>query len=404
MKRVAWVVVITLWVFILASSLFTRVEADDYCYADVVQELGVLRSIPAWYESWSGRFPQIIVHGVFAAAEPFGARLGVPILLALFIAAWWYALASWYKRWDALFLCLTFGAALVMSRPNDEPIFWLAGLTSYWLPLVCAGLLVGTLHRRRTVLSALIAFFAVAFSETGGFLILFGLGLAFLFWKGERKRVMFVLACALTGYVIMAIAPGNAVRRASFIPVQLTPVYILRVAIAGFATNVILSFLYAALPGLFISGVGAIMPPPFPVRRLPLLVLILVLASSLVLALLAVLANGWGLGERAIYLLTPLWLAQWYLLGAIIGDRFRLWGWLAVAVGVVLIVFAGRHVIERVAYAQRWDARHAAILAGDRVPRDIGSWDTLTDTDWGLACAESWYGREIQFMDGENVP
>ena len=404
LKKAAWITVIVLWALILASSLFARVEADDYCFASLLQVTDPVGSLPVWYASWAGRFSQQLLHGAFAAAEPFGTRLGVPLLLGAGVLAWWYAFALWYSRRDALLLSLSLGAALVLCRPNDEPIFWLAGITSYWTPFVCIGLLIGTLRRRRTLLSALIAFFAVAFSETGGALILLGLGLAFLFWKGERKRILLVLACALAGYLIMAVAPGNAVRKSAFVPVELTPYYVLRVAVAGFATNVILSFIYAALPGLFFSGMGAILKPPFSVQRLPLIFLGLVLGAAFVLAVLAVIANGWGLGERAIYLLTPLWLAQWFMLGALIGKRFPGWGWVAVVAGVVLMIMAGRHVVERAAYAQRWDARHAAILAGYRVPGDIGSWDTLTDTDWGLACAEAWYDRDIRFVDGGNVP
>ncbi|MBL8146604.1 MAG: hypothetical protein JNL34_09495 [Anaerolineae bacterium] len=404
LKKAAWIIVVMLWGLILASSLFTRIEADDYCFAATVKDAGILGAIPRMYHGWSGLYTDHLVSGLFAAVEPYATRVGVPLMLGAFVFTWWYALAYWYKRSDALLLTLAFGAALAMSRPNDEPIYWISGITSYWFPFAGVGLLIGALLRKKTALAAVTAFLTVALTDIGGGLIVTGLGLAFLFWEGERRRVLMVLVAGLTGYLIVFVAPGNAVRRAAFVPVELTPYYIVRVALAGFATNAALSFLFSVVPGIFFSGIGALLPPHFHVRRLPLLFLGLVLGASLATAVVAVIANGWGLGERAIYLLTPLWLAQWFVLGALIGKRFPSWGWMAVVAGVVLIVVAGRHVVERAAYAQRWDERHAAILAGYRVRGDIGSWDTLTDTDWALACAEAWYDREIRFVDGGNVP
>ena len=403
MKRIAWVIVIILWALILASSLFARIESDDYCYADGVAQAGIVGNVTGLYMNWSGRYTTHFVISVFSATEPYGTRFGVPIALCAFVFAWWYAFTHWYQRRDALLLALTFGAALVMARPNDEPIYWLAGMASYWVSFVGVGVILGALIRRRTALAALFAFLTVALSETGGALIILGLGLAFLFWKGGRRRLAIVLASAGLGFLIMYIAPGNAVRKAAFIPIELDVPLAIRIVLGGFATNALLSFIWSIIPGLFLSGVGAILKAPFPVKRLPLLFLGLALGAAFTIALLALFTTGWGVGERVMYLIVPLWLAQWYFLGVLISGRVPAWRW-ATLLGVVLIIVAVRHVADRAVYASRWDARHEQILAGEAVEPKIGYWDTLLDPDWVLDCAEAWYGREIRFVEQPSVP
>lgn len=402
MKRAIWALMIALWVCLLASSLFTRVEADDYCFAVTVREHGVVEALPASYLSWAGRFSQQLIHGVFASVEPYGSRLGVPLMLTAFVLAWWYAFACWYSRRDALLLALAFGAVLAISRPNDEPIYWLSGVTSYWLPVAGAGLLVGALVRRRTVLAALTAFLTVAFTEVGGVFILTGLALGLVFWKGERRRLAVVFLSAAVGYLIIIVSPGNALRKARFISLDMNLELAVRILLGGFATNVALSFIWSIIPGITISGIGAAIKPPFKVKALPLAFLGLALGGAAAIAAIAFVSTGWGMGERVIYLLVPLWLAHWFFLGALIGQHVPHWRW-ATFVSLILLVFAVWHVGERAAYAADWDARDAQILAGEPVRRNIGRWDSLPQ-DWALSCAEDWYGHEIQFIDESAVP
>jgi hypothetical protein len=396
MKRALWIIVIVLWALNFASSLFARVETDDYCYAAGVNEFGVFQNTIDLYENWSGRYSTHLAISTFSTVEPYGTRFGVPVMLAAFVFAWWYAFSHWYSRRDALLLALAFGAALVTARPNDEPIYWLSGATSYWLPIVGAGALIGALVRRLTLTAALIAFFTVAFSETGGALLIFALGLAVLFWKGERQRLTVVLMSAALGFILMTIAPGNAVRKAAFVPLEIDFTLAVRIVLGGFATNVILSFLWALAPGLFLSGAGAMLKAPFPAKRLPMMFLGLALAAAFIFALMALITTGWGVGERVIYLIVPLWLAQWYFAGVVIGERLPAWRW-TTALGALMIVVSARHVMERAVYAGLWDARHSQILAGEAVQPSIGYWDSLTNPEWVVDCAEAWYGEEIRF-------
>jgi hypothetical protein len=403
MKRFLWLIVIALWVALLASSLFIRIESDDYCFASVIETEGITGSLSHWYQQWAGRYSQQLTHAVFASLEPYGARIGVPILMGAFVLAWWYALSYWYKRWDALLLALAFGAALVMSRPNDEPIYWLSGVTSYWTPFMGIGVLLGALLRRRTVLAVLTALLAVAFTEAGGMLMLAGIGLSFLFWRGERRRIALVFTAAALGFLVMFVAPGNAVRMAALEPAELNLPHLVHVVLGGFATNAVLSALWTVVPGLFLSGVGAEMGSPFAARRLPLAFLGLALAGAALIAVIAAFTISWGVDARVMYLLAPLWLAQWFFIGVLIGQRTRLWRWMTL-VGALLLIPAGQHVAARIAYAQKWDARHALILAGEPVSKDIGPWDTYTAYEWVVDCAEAWYGGEIRFVDSLTLP
>lgn len=399
MKRLLWIIVIALWIALLASALFTRVEADDYCYAATVQDQGLLGSVPYWYNAWSGSYSEHFTSSLFALVEPYGARIGIPLMLAGFVLTWWYAFTHWYRKWDALLLALAFGAALALSRPNDEPIYWISGLVNYWVPLAGVGLLIGLLARQKMVLASLIAFFVVAFSEVTAALILAGLGLAFLFWKGERRRLLLVGLIAALGLLITYIAPGTDVRKSALDLPQFDLSLAVEPFLRAFATGIFFPLVWTIGPGLFLSGVGAVLPPPFSVRRLPLFFLLLALGSSVLLSVLGVIMLGGGVEPRAVFPLNVFWLAQFFFLGAVIGPRIRQWRWLVVA-GAVLLIPAMQHVIARAGYARQWDARHAQILAGEVVTVQVEKWDTLyMEGSWIEGCAETWYGHEIRFAD-----
>ena len=404
MKRAVWVIVVMLWVLILASSLGARVEADDYCYAGVVSSVGVIGSVHHWHMTWYGLYTDQLLSSAIAAIEPYGARVGVPFMLVTVVLSFWYAFSVWYRRTDALLVALAFGAALVFSRPNDEPVYWVSAATSYWLIFAGPAFLFGALARRRTFLAVLVAFVFVALTEAGGILIIAGLTFVLLLWKGHRRAVAFVWLAACLVFLVVFLAPGNAVRRAAVGPIESGSEQVVATILVNFIINLALTVMLSFIPGLFLSGIAAVAPTTAPIRRLPAWLLLVALAASFILSVVATMVLGDGLPPRAIYILTPLWLAQWLALGALIGQRFRYWGLVAPVVGLILIVTAVPHLLQRLDYGRRWDARHAAILAGYRVPGDIGDWDTLTDTSWGVACAEGWYGRPIRFVDGGNVP
>lgn len=208
-------------------------HADDFCYGVQVLKDGVLGNVFHEYTRWGGRFSSTLLIGFFAA-QPLWMSAYLYVV-ALFILALMALSSSYFLSrlgFQSKALTLLFFIALVAGVYWWEVILWLTGGITYGIGLA---LLLYALTREITWYTqlraptawqafalGLLSIVLAGFNETVmvahvGFLACCLLGCAY----HRRSRALLlgfgiVLACALLGALVVALAPGNAVRAGSF--------------------------------------------------------------------------------------------------------------------------------------------------------------------------------------------
>jgi hypothetical protein len=223
------------------TGVFSRYLADDYCFSSQISQYHFWGAQWHSYVSWSNRFsttffislqdqlgvigmaitPGILISGLLGSAYLFVDRLNKrigwrisKIVLFCLVGIWTY-------------FC-------IYTAPSQfQSFYWQSGSVTYTLPLVFPGFLGSLLLNYfekdlkgyKVLLIGLLFVIAGGFSETTvamqiGMLVL---GILLVFWKkkeiADNKKILIYLASALIGslaaFVILFVAPGNAVRSAN---------------------------------------------------------------------------------------------------------------------------------------------------------------------------------------------
>ena len=221
--------------------LFVRYMGDDWCFAAVINRVGLLEAQRRWYVGWSGRFSFTLASGI---AHLCGPR--VAPLLPAFMLALWLAAASWaaYQialaaRWPRPLLASLLAAELVVFATLDtahnivQSFYWQTGALTYVAPLILLTFYVGVVVygvRRRPggraaplwAASFVLTFIAGGFAETYACLQAGGLLLAALACNRGRSAsagratlapVTAGLAGSCLALLVVALSPGNDVRQ-----------------------------------------------------------------------------------------------------------------------------------------------------------------------------------------------
>lgn len=247
------VLVTALFIPLLAFAFlghFIRYMGDDWCTAAVINKVGLLKAQWSWYVGWTGRFSFTLVSGIAHLPGPQVAPLVPALMLTLWLAATsWasYQIALW-ARWPSPLLASLAAAELIVFATLNtahnivQSFYWQTGALTYVAPLILLTLYVGVIvygARRRfegrsaapaSALGFVLTLIAGGFSEayvvlqTGGLLLA-----AAACYAGAREggaRASFTraalppfvagLAGSLLSLLVVALAPGNDVRRSFF--------------------------------------------------------------------------------------------------------------------------------------------------------------------------------------------
>ncbi len=232
--------------------LFSRYWYDDFNTAAVLRDQGFLGSQRYWYVSWSGRFS---FHFAVNLAESAGPWV-VPLLPLAALSAW-VAVTAWaaYQAASLLGLPRRASAALLSAlllvyataeSTTDvvQSLYWQTGMLTYLSPLILftanAGLVLSAAGKEsaskesagkesgraapwRVCLCALLALAAGGFSEVsavlqaGGMSLLLAASLThrggLCCGRGARALIWAGSVGALAALLLVALAPGNGVRR-----------------------------------------------------------------------------------------------------------------------------------------------------------------------------------------------
>ncbi|OJX44760.1 MAG: hypothetical protein BGO78_07055 [Chloroflexi bacterium 44-23] len=220
-------------------SSYTRLYADDYCIGADAQVMDLSSFFQKWYSSWTGRFSYISLAGVLALGGTWLAGFLPGASLILWLLALTWALLPLVSRClgaKSPLASLTLGALLILilfaSTPNlFQSFFWRDGLINYTFPLIGFTFVGGFLLRSWLdpqflrwwllpvfFLSLISGGFSEVFSvmqvSTYGLLILVVL---LVYSQNHKQMILSTLFAALAGgliaLILVALAPGNAVRQ-----------------------------------------------------------------------------------------------------------------------------------------------------------------------------------------------
>ncbi len=437
---------------------YTRFMADDYCSAYYATRFGLLRSIWYWYITWSGRYTAFAFDWLILIKTlgPYGAHLVPPIAIATWLVA---TIAAVYTSLKiivpgsasvgaAVAIGASFVLAVIVLSPDiAQSYFWLNGMRSYSLPLVIFSLyallfqrFVPRLKSDKAVLWTCILAFGLTFAN-GGFSETFAalqlmmlILIAGLRWfaNGRKMDTTFKLLAAaslgaIVAMIIIALAPGNAIRKATF---PSSPGFIKWMEIS---VGAYLSFLQDILlsPQKITAFIGAILVSAWagtgyknqitlrwwtiPAQTL----------GGLALSFICIPPAVYGYSEPppartlsiAAFALVAFWMYAGFLTGSRLAGRVRssvqleigllVSASLMIAIASILtLAYVNQNQNAYISFAQKWDEADTQILQARAehlqsvtIPK-MDNWAALDRPSdnpkfWATACYTEFYGIQV---------
>jgi hypothetical protein len=255
-KISTWASAVTLTDWLLASSFvlsliayaylgfYSRYMADDFSALKPVRTHGFVAAQILWYRGWTGRFSFTFLYGLMALLGPATPRF-IPALLLIL----WFSGAAWaiYQIQclagrvstvrAALFAGLLIWATLETAPNVSQSLYWQNSALTHTTPFILLSLYIGLISRGmrerhkgfsykfNLVCAGTVTFLAGGLSDTyvvmqSFALILFLLALEIFAAADLKSRLRPFLITGLIGALlslaIVALAPGNSIRRAYF--------------------------------------------------------------------------------------------------------------------------------------------------------------------------------------------
>jgi hypothetical protein len=258
----------------VATVPFTRFIADDFGISVLYRRQGFWGAQWTMYETLFGRFSA-------TAAAVMAAVLGEPLALLFPLLAIVTLVTSAIAllgivtrettgaRLAGIAAALALAAAIVDAAPDRfQSFYWLAGLFSYGTAAAAILALIALVARASTrdskwlvATAAVLTFIAGGFCEPAAVSLVAASIVVAVMSRGPLRRIAAVCAvAALAALVVVALAPGNAVRVGLLHPMPL-PEAIVTTAKATLPT--LLAMTRRALPWLLIMAAAVfVMPRP----------------------------------------------------------------------------------------------------------------------------------------------
>ena len=215
---------------------FSRLQADDYCYIAVGQELNIWDYIVHRLDIWAGSYANEFFKGALAPLDILAVRATPALIVVLWLVGLFWLIdeglarlkISHSRRVFALAISALGVAGAVNSAPLPPSFYWYSASTRYILPLalltIYLALAVWLAKRIRLSAWGLVAGGALCFITAGASEMFLVFQLAFLMccllvslaWRCRAYARVFGVGwlATLVGLMIQLNAPGVAVRAA----------------------------------------------------------------------------------------------------------------------------------------------------------------------------------------------
>jgi hypothetical protein len=333
--------------------VYIRWFSDDFAVPASIADHGFWAGQAEWYRIWSGRITFTFIDATLSTIGPWTSMLILPLIVVALVIALYLGLRQW-----PLVLAIAF-AILLGTSDVPQSILWETGLLSYAAPLAAFAWWIGNAARRKEWrwFDAVVPFVAGACSETQVLAQIVICAIAFAAWK--RKPMLAGVSGSLISLAVIALSPGNAIRRSHFPP---TPP-IVHVIAATFvdATSFFADALMRSGLMLLLVFLAALLWAPRISRHVVIVAMLCTIACVIVTLSTGEIALAVALPERSRLILFALIVATVAALGAALPRPERWRSALAIAVAIVAImplisaVQLAREIPEAREFAQRWD-------------------------------------------------
>jgi len=342
---------------------YVRWFSDDFAVPASVADFGFWRGQAEWYRVWSGRFTFTFVDAALAAIGPWTATIVVLLTTVAMLAA----LHAGLRHWP---LALAMTCAILLGTSDvPQSILWVTGLLSYAAPLAAFAWWIGNASRRNEWrwFDAVVPFIAGGCSETEVLSQIVICTIAFSAWR--RKPMLAGLVGSLISLCVIALSPGNAIRKSHFAP---TPpmLHVISATAVDTASFFVDAMARSGLLLLLVFFAAALWAPRVS-RRVAILAVLCTIGCAVVSLAAGEIALVVPLPERARLILFALIVASVAALGAALPRPERWRAAFAIAVAIVAImpfvsaIELARDIPEARAFAGQWD-RFDAFLRQNR--------------------------------------
>jgi len=356
---------------------YVRWFSDDYSIPAAVAGHGFWGGQAEWYRMWSGRFTFTFIDAVLASIGPWTAALVVPLTILAMVSALYARLRQWT-------LALTIASAILLGTSDvTQSVLWETGLLSYVAPLALFTWWISGVFERKEWrwFDLIVPFAAGGCSETE---VLAQIVIcATLFMTCRRKPILAGLIASSIALAAIALAPGNAIRRAEHLPPSIGHVIAATaVDTAAFFTDAVTR---SGLMLVLVFFAAALFAPRLP-RRVAVVAALCTIGCAVVTLGACEAALGVALPQRARVFAYAMLVVTAAAFGAAIQrpDRWRTPLAIALIVTAILPLITAaqvaREVPEARAFAGRWDRLDAflrrnreRIVVVDDAPGTIGT-------------------------------
>ncbi|HEV7486082.1 MAG TPA: DUF6056 family protein [Thermoanaerobaculia bacterium] len=357
---------------------YVRWFSDDFAVPASVADFGFWRGQAQWYRVWSGRFTFTFVDALLTAMGPWTAT----IVVLLITVAMLLALHAGLRQWP-LALAMT-SAILLGTSDVPQSILWVTGLLSYAAPLAAFAWWIGNAARRNEWrwFDAVIPLVAGGCSETEVLSQIVICAIAFAAWR--RKPMLAGLIGSLISLSVIAISPGNAVRRSLFAPTP--PIVHVISATAVDAASFFADAVTRSGLLLLLGFLAAALWAPRVSRRVVIVAMLCTIGCAVVSLAAGEIALVVPLPQRARVILFGLIVAGVAALGAALPRPERWRTAFAIASAIIAImplvsaIDLARDIPEARAFAGQWDRFDAFLRQNggrkiyvDNAPGTIGT-------------------------------
>jgi len=357
--------------------LYVRWFADDYWISGPLATRGFWGGQAYWYRAWSGRY---VFNFVVSALEAIGPR--TTAFLVTFIILGMVVALHERLRWP-LALAMTW-AILFGTVDPVQSVLWQTGLFSYTVPLALFGWWIGSAAGRVELrwYDVIVPLLAAGCSETNALTQVVVCTIAFAAWR--RRPLLIAFLASLTSLVILAAAPGNAVRKAMY-PATPPLWRVIEATVTDAGTFLVMIVGAAGMAMLLVFLTSALIAPRIS-RRLLIVAILCAVACPLVPFAAAEVTIVRVLPQRAWIIPYAFCVAAVAALGAAIPwqERWRkpLAAVLMVTaiVPIVTAVQLAREIPGARTFARQWDRFDAFLRAHrgqaiyvDHVPGTVGT-------------------------------
>lgn len=228
--------ILTIIIFVISTSSYLGMYADDYCTSNTLQKIGYWQSQSYWYLNWSGRYSfNLFIH--FSEIFKIISIKSLPVILYISSFFSFFILIKQFfngkkRHLLSALTSLLFTSLIIVNSPDIfQSFFWQTGSLTYFIPLIFLNFALHYIfkYQNTTTLKKIIYIIIIfllsvltgGFSESNVILqtgILYFILIISIISKNKKflKPTATALFGSLISIILLVTSPGTRARQSYF--------------------------------------------------------------------------------------------------------------------------------------------------------------------------------------------